>query len=183
MADGQYKPVIALHKGDLVSVDPLRPHVHAKVLSLVEAPIEDGRGSPMCELAPGFFLSNLHPIRMNGTTWIRPEWEFHCSTRKYFSSLFNIILEEGVHHTVNIEGFAVATWVKYPVGVPMIDRPYNLEMYRLVEASPDFSAGLVKIDTKELLKLKMAWLEANPMAMAMERFYTTSPVGSSHTEF
>jgi len=72
---------------------------------------------------------------MNGTRWTRPQSELACDIKMTFPSLFNIILEEGPHHTVNIEGFAVATWVKYPVGVPMIDRPYKLEMYRF--APPD----------------------------------------------
>jgi len=89
----------------------------------------------MCELAPGFFLSHSHPLLMNGTRWTRPQSELACDIKMTFPSLFNIILEEGPHHTVNIEGFAVATWVKYPVGVPMIDRPYKLEMYRF--APPD----------------------------------------------
>jgi len=81
-----------------------------------------------------------------------------------FPSLFNIGLEEGPHHTVNIEGFAVATWVKYPVGVPMIDRPYKLEMYRIVAQSPGFATGHVLIDTQKMLKLKKDWQLVNPNA-------------------
>lgn len=191
MADGSSKPVHALRTGDLVSVDPHNHHVHAKVLALVEAPLGANGGGAMtnmCELAPGFFLSRRHPLLMNGTRWIRPQEEFTCEIKKSLPSLWNIILEEGPYHTVNIEGFAVATWVKYPVGVPMIDRPYKLEMYRIVEQSPGFANGHVVIDKQEMLKLKMEWQLIDPNAAAAEASILMpsppqmSSVHSSHME-
>ena len=190
MADGPPKPVHALRRGDLVSVDPHNQHVHAKVLALVEAPLGANGGGAMvnmCELTPGFFLSHLHPLLMNGTRWIRPQPELACDIQMTFPSLFNIILEEGPHHTVNIEGFAVATWVKYRVGVPMIDRPYKLEMYRVVEQSPGFANGHVVVDTQKMLKLKTVWQLANPNAAGEASLLTSSPppmssVHSSHME-
>jgi hypothetical protein len=105
---------------------------------------------------------------MNGARWIRPQEEFACEIKKSLPSLWNIILEEGPYHTFNIEGFAVATWVKYPVGVPMIDRPYKLEMFRIVEQSPGFANGHVVIDKQEMLKVKMEWQLINPNAAAAE---------------
>jgi len=183
MADSSLKPVHALHTGDLVSVDPHNLHIHAKVLALVEAPVDTNGGSimgHMCELAPGFFLSHMHPLHINGTRWIRPQEEFDCVTERTFPSLWNIILEEGPYHTVNIEGFAVATWVKYPVGVPMIDRPYKLEMYRIVEQSPGFATGHVVIDTRKMLKLKTDWQNENPHAVAADASFLM-PISSVHS--
>jgi hypothetical protein len=191
MADGSPKPVHALRTGDLVSVDPHNHHAHAKVLALVEAPLGANGGGAMthmCELAPGFFLSPRHPLLMNGTRWIRPQSEFACEIKKVLPSLWNIILEEGPHHTVNIEGFAVATWVKYPVGVPMIDRPYKLEMYRIVEESFGFANGHVVINTQKMLKQKTEWQLSNPNAAASEASFLMpsllkmSSVPSSHME-
>lgn len=89
-ADGSPKPVHALRKGDLVSVDPNNNHVHAKVLALVEAPLGvngGGAETHMCELAIGFFLSPMHPLLMNGTRWIRPQSEFACEIKKTLPSL------------------------------------------------------------------------------------------------
>ena len=125
---------------------------------------------------------------MNGTRWIRPQSEFACEIKKTLPSLWNIILEEGPHHTVNIAGFAVATWVKHPVGVPMIDRPYKLEMYRIVEQSPGFADGHVVIDKREMLKLKTEWQLINPSADTADASSLTSSspqlssVHSSHME-
>ncbi|KAM3567319.1 hypothetical protein VYU27_010533, partial [Nannochloropsis oceanica] len=186
MADGTSKPVHALRRGDLVSVDPHNLHIHAKMLSLVEAPLGVNGGGAMidvCELAPGFLINPTHPLLMNGTRWIRPHWEFACDTKRHFPSLFSIVLEEGPHHTVNIQGIAVATFVKYPVGVPMIDRPYKLEQYRIVEQSPGFATGHVVIDTLKFLQIKRDWQLANPIAAAEDSHQVSSlpPVSSVHS--
>lgn len=185
MADGSSKAVHALRKGDVVSVDPNNDRLHAKVLSLVESVVEGDGNRPvrMCEMRPGFLLTPTHPLLVNGTRWIRPEWEFACDTHEYPPTLFNIILEEGPHYSVNIEGFAVATWVKYPVGVPMIDLPYKMQRYRVIEQDPGFAAGHVKVDAHRLIHLKTEWLKANKgLAMSEASISLQTTVSeNSHT--
>lgn len=183
MADGSLRNVIDLRKGDLISVDPNDHRIHAKVLSLVETTIEGAGHRRMCELAPGFFLTPTHPLLVNGTRWIRPEWEFACNTPKLFKSLFNIVLEEGPHHTINIQGFAVASWVKYPVGVPMIDRPYKMDTYRVFEQKPGFAEGHVKIDAKTFSDFKSKWMKTTGSISTPEAptSVSSSPVTISAT--
>ena len=172
MADGHTtKAVRNLQKGDFVSTGLSGPgaHTQAQVVAVIEATLDgkDNRG-PMryCELDKGFYLTPTHPLLVNGTRWIRPEAEYSCHTMRSIPSLFNIVLEEGPYHTVSIQGFAVKTGLKSPVGVPMLDAPYKLEYYKHVAQLPGYEDGYVRLSADVYNQFKAAWAEANPEAAA-----------------
>lgn len=162
MADGTRKPVYLLQKGERVATTTTAAGAggSAGVVAVVEM-YNAATGNvtttflfkDMCMLDDGFFISGTHPIR-HGGRWIRPKWQFPCSRTLAFDSLFGLVLDAG--HSVVIQGVEVATFVSKPVGVTLIDIPHKLKWYQAIASSPGFEEGYVRIDARELAKLRPA---------------------------
>lgn len=160
LADGAWKEVGDLQKGDRVRTRGMTgekddsAHTAALVAVVEMVDSEHTHHDGVCQLAPGFFLTQNHPLRLNGTgQWVRPKWVLPCNRREGFDALYNIIVEEG-HHSVHIQGFDVATLVPGPVGEPLLDMPHKFEWYKTLAGSEGFEEGWVRIDMAKLRALR-----------------------------
>jgi len=154
LADGTRKAVHLLQKGERVATSTAGGS--ASVVAVVEmynAGNATALFKDMCQLDQGFFIAGTHPVRVGGR-WIRPKWQFACTRTMPFASLFGLVLDAG--HSVVLHGFEVATFVPGPVGVQLIDIPHKFKWYQAIAAAPGFAEGYVRIDTRELAKLRPA---------------------------
>lgn len=162
LGDGEtWKAVGDLKKGDMVRTRGMAgiggddsKHTAALVAVVEMVDTEHTHHDGLCGLAPGFFLTSTHPLRLNGTgQWVRPKWVLPCSRRESFDALYNLILEEG-HHSVHIQGFDVATLVPGPVGEVLLDMPHKFKWYEMLTSMPGFEEGWVTVNTAEMRALR-----------------------------
>merc|ERR1712118_120280 len=137
MADGSYKPLNTVSKGDYVMI----PTGEAKVTCVVKTLCTGGE-TQLVELPGGLLATPWHPVRVAG------EWRFPCdlanATLRTCPAVYNLVLQ-GAHPSMLISGVECSV-LGHGLREPVVEHEF-FGTDRIIEdlqQMPGWDVGLVE---------------------------------------